>query len=155
MKTTAAVAFAACLSAGCVVPVVDPGPVYGPPPLYGAGPVYGRVEVGNYPPPVVYSQPVIVAPPRVAAPPVYLHVPPDHHRDWHRHCGRYNACDRPAYFVREPRPAPAAPAYRSEPGWRGDRDEGRRRDHEHGRDRDRDERRRLPAPPRQGDPGIR
>lgn len=66
--------------------------------------VYGRVEFGNAPPPpVVYAEPVIVAPPppRVAPPaPVYLHVPPGHAKHWKKHCARYDACDRPVYFVR-------------------------------------------------------
>lgn len=66
--------------------------------------VYGRVEFGNGPPPpLVYADPVIVAPPppRVAAPaPIYLHVPPGHAKHWDKHCKKYNACNRPVYFVK-------------------------------------------------------
>ena len=66
--------------------------------------VYGRVEFGNAPPPpLVYADPVIVAPPppRVAAPePIYLHVPPGHAKHWNKHCKKYNACNRPVYFVK-------------------------------------------------------
>ena len=66
--------------------------------------VYGRVEFGNAPPPpLVYADPVIVAPPppRVAAPaPIYLHVPPGHAKHWDKHCAKYNACNRPVYFVK-------------------------------------------------------
>lgn len=66
--------------------------------------VYGQVNFGNLPPPlVVYPQPVIYAPPRVSVvqQPIYLYVPPGHQRDWGKHCGHYNACGRPVYFVQE------------------------------------------------------
>lgn len=65
--------------------------------------VYGRVEIGNAPPPpLMYVQPVIIqrAPVYVEQPPLYLHVPPGHAKKWSRHCARYNACNRPVYFVR-------------------------------------------------------
>ena len=66
--------------------------------------VYGRIDIGNMAPPlVVYPQPVIYAPPRVAVvqPPIYLYVPPGHQKHWGKHCGYYNACGRPVYFVQE------------------------------------------------------
>ncbi len=67
--------------------------------------VYGRIDIGNVPaPPVlVYSQPVVIAPPAVAVQqaPIYLHVPPGHAKNWRKHCGRYNACGQPVYFVHE------------------------------------------------------
>jgi hypothetical protein len=68
--------------------------------------VYGQVAIGNGPPPpVVYAQPVIAQPSPVivgAAPvePIYLHVPPGHAKNWHKHCHEYHACERPVYFVR-------------------------------------------------------
>lgn len=71
---------------------------------------YGRIDIGNAPPPqVVYPQPVVIAPPPppvVAMPvapvePLYLRVPPGHQRHWKKYCARYNACDRPVYFVQE------------------------------------------------------
>ncbi|MEA3176424.1 MAG: hypothetical protein QOF42_3835 [Gammaproteobacteria bacterium] len=63
--------------------------------------VYGQVAIGNdAPPPVVYAQPVILQPQYAPLPPIYLHVPPDHARNWRLHCHEYNACNRPAYFVR-------------------------------------------------------
>jgi len=65
--------------------------------------VYGRIDIGRYPQPqVVVQQPVIVAQPRVvvAQPqPVYMWVPPGHQKNWRKHCGRYNACGVPVYFV--------------------------------------------------------
>lgn len=66
--------------------------------------VYGVVNFGTLPPPrVVYPQPVIYAPPRVAVvqQPIYLYVPPGHQKHWGKHCGRYNACGQPVYFVQE------------------------------------------------------
>ncbi len=63
--------------------------------------LYGQVSIGNEsPPPVVYAQPMLIEPQRVPPPPVYLHVPPDHAKDWRKHCHEYNACNRPVYFVR-------------------------------------------------------
>ncbi len=66
--------------------------------------VYGRIEIGTAPPPpVYYPQPVIITRPAVvvAQPPMYLYVPPGHAKNWRRHCGRYDACGRPVYFVKE------------------------------------------------------
>ena len=68
--------------------------------------VYGRIDIGRFPQPqVVVAQPVIIARPVVVqqAPPqpVYLWVPPGHRKDWRKHCGAYNACGVPVYFVRD------------------------------------------------------
>ena len=63
--------------------------------------VYGEVQLGsNGPPPVVYDAPVQIVRVRNAPPPIYLNVPPLEARDWRAHCGHYNACNRPVYFVR-------------------------------------------------------
>jgi hypothetical protein len=63
--------------------------------------VYGQVSIGHEsPPPVVYAQPMLIEPQGVAQPAIYLHVPPDHAKDWHKHCHEYNACNRPVYFVK-------------------------------------------------------
>lgn len=63
--------------------------------------VYGRVEIGNTPPPVlVYPQPVVIVKQPAAVQPVYLHVPPGHAKKWDKHCHKYNACNRPVYFVK-------------------------------------------------------
>jgi len=67
--------------------------------------VYGRIDIGRFPQPqVVVAQPVIVAQPRVvmARPqPVYMWVPPGHQKNWRKHCGSYNACGVPVYFVQD------------------------------------------------------
>jgi hypothetical protein len=64
---------------------------------------YGRIDLGNMaPPPVLYPQPVIIErPARIIAEPLYLRVPPGHAKDWAKHCGKYNACGRNVYFVRD------------------------------------------------------
>ena len=67
--------------------------------------VYGRIDIGNFPQPVLVSpQPISIVSPRAAVappPPLYLYVPPGHQKNWSKHCGRYNACAQPVYFVQE------------------------------------------------------
>ena len=67
--------------------------------------VYGRIDIGRFPQPYVVAQaPVIIAPPVVvqqALPPVYMWVPPGHRKNWRKHCGVYNACGVPVYFVHD------------------------------------------------------
>jgi len=83
---------------------------------------YGRLDIGNFPRPVLmYPQPVIIQPaPRAYAPqPLYLRVPPGHAKNWRKHCGRYNACGRPVYFVQDSWYRDVyAPRYRSRPDYR-------------------------------------
>jgi len=64
--------------------------------------VYGWIVPGATPPPVIFKQPVIVSQALGAAPsqPVYLYVPPGQVRKWPQHCGRWNACELPVFFVR-------------------------------------------------------
>jgi uncharacterized protein YcfJ len=65
---------------------------------------YGRVDIGNLPPPrLVYAEPIVVQPVPVGVvrQPIYLHVPPGHAKNWRKHCGHYNACGQPVYFVQE------------------------------------------------------
>lgn len=67
--------------------------------------VYGRIDIGRFPQPqVIVNQPVLVVPgprPVQIAQPVYMWVPPGHRNNWHRHCGRYNACAVPVVFVED------------------------------------------------------
>ena len=67
--------------------------------------VYGRVDIGRFPQPaVVVQQPIYIERPvRLVSPPqpVYLWVPPGHQKHWSKHCGEYNACGAPVYFVRD------------------------------------------------------
>lgn len=67
--------------------------------------VYGRIDIGRFPQPqVVVAQPVLIARPVVvqhAPQPVYMWVPPGHRKNWRKHCGAYNACGVPVYFVQD------------------------------------------------------
>lgn len=64
--------------------------------------VYGRIDIGRFPQPqVIVRQPVIISRPARALEPVYLWVPPGHQKHWRQHCGRYNACGVPVYFVQQ------------------------------------------------------
>jgi hypothetical protein len=72
-----------------------------------AGPVtpgvYGRVSVANKPlPPLVYEQAMFVERPDTAGrvEPLYLHVPPEHAKNWRKYCDKYQACDHPVFFVK-------------------------------------------------------
>src|SRR5262252_212045 len=65
---------------------------------------YGRIDIGSLPPPqLVYTEPILVrpVPMGVVGQPIYLHVPPGHAKNWHKHCAKYNACGQPVYFVQE------------------------------------------------------
>jgi len=67
--------------------------------------VYGRIDIGRVAvaPVLVYPQPVVIVsgPVAVAQRPIYMHVPPGHAKNWHKHCGAYNACAQPVYFVKD------------------------------------------------------
>lgn len=61
---------------------------------------YGTISIGSAPPPpVVYPNPVVIQASPVPMEPIYLHVPPEQHKHWRKYCARYNACNRPVYFV--------------------------------------------------------
>ncbi|AXE30684.1 hypothetical protein DK842_12740 [Chromobacterium phragmitis] len=91
---TAAMLIAASLTslpsqAGVSISVGEPG-------------FYGQIDIGGYPPPqLIYPQPVVIQPAVAVMPPLYLRVPPGHIKQWGRYCGRYGACGRKVYFVRD------------------------------------------------------
>jgi hypothetical protein len=95
--------------------------------------VYGRIDIGRYPQPqLIKQQPVVIVRQAAPPPPMYLWVPPGHQRNWKNHCGAYNACGAPVYFVQERwyndhvmRDYRESP--RGEP-MRGERQEGERHD---------------------------
>jgi hypothetical protein len=63
---------------------------------------YGQLDVGGYGrPSLIYGEPVVLSPRYRYYAPVYIRAPRDHYRNWGRYCGRYDACSRPAYFVRD------------------------------------------------------
>lgn len=99
MKKLSTLALAACTlaptlaqtSVGVSIGINQPG-------------VYGRIDIGAFPQPrIIYPQPVVImqTPIAVHQQPVYLYVPPGHQKNWKKHCGRYNACSQPVYFVQE------------------------------------------------------
>ena len=99
--------------------------------------VYGRVDFGNLPPPpVILPQPVIITRPAVAVAhpaPLYLYVPPGHQKKWAKHCGAYNACGQPVYFVQE---SWVRERYERERGHGGDHDRGHGNGHGKGKGKD-------------------
>ena len=92
--------------------------------------VFGRIDIGRFPQPqVVLSQPVVIMRPVVVhqAPPpqpVYMWVPPGHRQNWRRHCGKYNACGVPVYFVQDQ--------------WYGEHVQGKDKDKYKDKDKDKD-----------------
>ena len=65
---------------------------------------YGQITIGDFPrPAVIYAEPMWIARPAkvVYVEPAYMRIPPGHEKHWSKHCGEYNACGRPVYFVRE------------------------------------------------------
>jgi hypothetical protein len=63
---------------------------------------YGPVTVAGYPQPqLVYTEPVVVQRVQVVQEPVYVRVPVVQQQNWRSYCGRYNACNRPVYFVED------------------------------------------------------
>ena len=101
MKSTLAVALATSLMAALSVHAADVGVSVS---ISQPG-VYGRIDVGRFPQPqVVVAQPVIIQRQVVmvqAPEPVYMWVPPGHRKNWRKHCGQYQACGVPVYFVQD------------------------------------------------------
>jgi hypothetical protein len=63
---------------------------------------YGRLDTRGYSQPqVLYRQPILVNRGAVVRPPIYMRVPPNHYRDWNKHCRDYNACGERVYFVQD------------------------------------------------------
>lgn len=102
---------------------------------------YGNIQLGNLGrPPVIYAEPMIIEREvRYVGAPMYLRVPPGHAKKWSKHCGRYNACGRPVYFVQDSwYNNTYAPHYRRTHGGGGDhrdyRDDDRgHKDKHHGK----------------------
>jgi hypothetical protein len=62
---------------------------------------YGRIDLGYPQPQVIYSRPIAAQRVRSDREPIYLHVPPNHAKNWRRHCRQYDACGERVYFVRD------------------------------------------------------
>lgn len=96
--------YAAALAAGTFVSPLSSATDVNVSVTLGQPSYYGRIEIGNAPrPAVIYPQPVIIhqPPAKVVYQPIYLRVPPGHAMHWSKHCGKYDACGRPVYFVQE------------------------------------------------------
>jgi hypothetical protein len=95
---------------------------------------YGHIEIGNLPqPPVIFPQPVVIhrVQTTVVREPIYLRVPPGHEKNWKKHCRKYNACDRPVYFVEDKWYKEVyVPEYQHRHGDHHDDDRGHDRDHD-------------------------
>lgn len=106
---------------------------------------YGQIDIGGYGRPrLIYSEPVILAPRYRYYEPIYVRAPYGHYQNWGRYCGRYSACGRPVYFVRDEWYRDVyAPRYRQHHSdrreWRDDRRDYR--DHRYDDDYDRYDRR--------------
>lgn len=128
----AAASSASATDVGVSVSIAQPG-------------LYGRIDIGSAPrPALIYAEPMIVQPMPygVARQPIYLHVPPGHAKDWRKHCGKYNACGQPVYFVQERWYNDVyMPRYREDHarGRGRDDDQGRGRGPKHERKFDRDD----------------
>jgi len=92
---------------------------------------YGQLDIGDRyygRPRLIYSEPVVIERRYRYPSPIYLVVPPGHARHWKSYCGRYNACGRPVYFVRDDWYRNVyAPRYREQHArdWRDDRRDDR------------------------------
>lgn len=65
---------------------------------------YGTIDIGNTSRPrLIYAEPKYVQHVHMGQvmQPVYMRVPPGHAKNWSKHCGAYNACNRPVYFVQD------------------------------------------------------
>ena len=102
---------------------------------------YGQLDIGDRyygRPPLIYSEPVVIERRYRQLTPIYLVVPPGHARHWQSYCGRYNACGRPVYFIRDDWYRNVyAPRYRERYArdWRDDRRDDRHDRRDDGNDR--------------------
>jgi len=96
---------------------------------------YGQLVLGDLERPrLVSARPVIVRDRYYRAAPVYLRVPDQHRRNWSHYCGRYDACARPVYFVRDEWYRDVyAPRYRHDHGHDRRDDRGRHDDQDRNR----------------------
>ena len=100
---------------------------------------YGRIDIGDFPQPrLINPQPVVIrpVPMGVVREPIYLRVPPGHAKHWRKHCGKYDACGQPVYFVQDRwYTNEYVPRYRERHGGRhADRhDDNRGKGHDRGR----------------------
>jgi len=96
---------------------------------------YGQIDIGTLRPRLVYTQPVLIERVAVRPAPVYLRVPPGHEKNWAKHCGRYDACGHPVYFVRDDwYEREYVPHYHEQHGKGRGKDKGKDKDKGKGKD---------------------
>lgn len=134
--TLAVVASAFATDVGLSVSIGEPG-------------FYGQIDIGSVGQPrLVNSRPTVLESRYRNEQPLYLRVPAAHAGNWRRYCTRYDACQRPVYFVRDDWYRNVyAPHYRSEHGngnpgnGHGDHQNDRHDEHhDNGRDEHHDNR---------------
>lgn len=90
---------------------------------------YGRIDIGSVPQPrLIFVEPIVVLRVVEVQQPIYLHVPPGHEKNWRKHCGKYNACGRPVYFVQNSWYDEVYVPYYQKNGGHGNNGDGKRRD---------------------------
>jgi hypothetical protein len=117
MAGAAVPALAADIGVGVSITVGDPN-------------FYGRIDIGNFPEPrFIYRKPILVERVVVVEEPVYLRVPPGHAKNWRKHCRKYDACGRRAYFVEDRWYNDVyVPTYRERQGKGGGKGKGKDKD---------------------------
>ena len=96
---------------------------------------YGQLVIGDVDRPrLVVATPVVVVETHSHLAPIYVRVPDVQRRNWARYCGRYSACGRPVYFVRDDwYRNEYAPRYRKEHGYDKNGNNGRGHGNGHGK----------------------
>lgn len=105
MKAHAALPIAMAIAVAAIaLPLPAPAANVGVTITLGEPGFYGRIDLGRMaPPPIIREYPVLIrrAPRGILLEPLYVRVPDREQKDWRRYCGRYDACGRPVYFVRD------------------------------------------------------
>jgi hypothetical protein len=100
---------------------------------------YGRLDPNGYPQPqLIYRQPKAIGRVPMNQAPVYMRVPPNHAKNWHKHCNKYNACDERVLFVQDNwYNRQYAPRYQEQHGGRENNNNNNNGDH-HGNNNNND-----------------
>ena len=105
---------------------------------------FGQIDIRRLPKPqLVFPEPIVIRQEEggVAGEPVYLRVPPDHAKNWRKHCHIYKACDQRVYFVEDNWYNKVyVPEYRKKRGGAKSNGNGHGEDNDkgHGKGRDKD-----------------
>ena len=90
---------------------------------------YGRIDIGDVPQPrLIFAEPIVIQRIDVVRQPIYLHVPPGHEKNWHKHCRKYDACGQPVYFVQNSWYNEVYVPHHQKNSGHGNKGDGKRRD---------------------------